>query len=512
MEEQIRNNKRIAKNTLVLYVRMIFVMLVSIYTSRVVLQSLGVSDYGIYNVVGGFVAMFSIVTSTLSGAISRFITFELGTKLKENLNKIFSTSISIQLILSLIVIILLDTIGLWFLNQKMVIDADRMTAANVVFQLSILSFVISLLVIPYNAVIVANERMSAFAWMTISDVVIKLGIAFAIANYDGDRLICYAALLVLASLLNELIYMVYCHKNFSYCKLKIQIDKPLLKEMFGFASWNFIGSLSTLMKQQGTNVLLNMFFGTVINAAQGITNQVNGIVNTFVQNLSLSINPQITKLYAAKQLPEMHSLMFATAKLLFALELILSLPIMLNTEFLLDLWLGTYPPISVDFIRLTFLTALPDVLSKPLMVAQQATGDMKKYELTVGVIQLLIIPISYIWLLLGGDATTTYIVTLIVVTACFVTRLFMLHPSIKFNYTQYFSTVFLRCLLATIIASILPVILYLLLSDGIAKFFLTSIVSVITSCLALLFIACTKTEREYLFSKVKQIKYQYVRS
>ena len=335
MSNTTENNKRIAKNTLLLYFRMLFLMAVSLYTSRVVLNALGVEDFGIYNVVGGVVAMFSVLSGSLSTAISRFITYELGKGNKENLNKIFSSAVTIQFGLAGIIILLAETIGIWFLNIKMNIPEVRMEAANWVFQFSILTFAINLISVPYNASIIAHEKMSAFAYISILEAVGKLTIAYLITISPIDKLIFYAILMCAVALVVRLTYGNYCKRHFSECTYHFSWDKLLLKQMFGFAGWNFIGASSAILRDQGGNVVINLFCGPTVNAARGIAFQVNNAVNQFVTNFMTALNPQITKSYASGDKEYMMTLIFQGARLSFYMLFLLSLPILVNTHYIL---------------------------------------------------------------------------------------------------------------------------------------------------------------------------------
>lgn len=379
MSNTTENNKRIAKNTLLLYFRMLFLMAVSLYTSRVVLNALGVEDFGIYNVVGGVVAMFSVLSGSLSAAISRFITYELGKGNQENLNKIFSSAVTIQLILSGIIILLAETIGMWFLNAKMNIPEVRMEAANWVFQFSILTFAINLISIPYNASIIAHEKMSAFAYISILEAVGKLTIAYLITIAPIDKLIFYAILMCVVALVVRFTYGNYCKRHFSECTYHFVWDKQLLKQMFGFAGWNFIGASSAVLRDQGGNVVINLFCGPAVNAARGIASQVNNAVNQFVVNFMTALNPQITKSYAAGNKEYMMTLIFQGARLSFYMLLLLSLPILVNTHYILVLWLKIVPEHAVFFVQLILIFALSESISQPLITAMLATG---KYVIT----------------------------------------------------------------------------------------------------------------------------------
>ena len=410
------NTKRIAKNTLMLYVRMLFSMLVSLYTSRVVLNTLGVEDYGIYNVVGGFVAMFSLVSSSLSASVSRFLTFELGRGDMERLKETFSTSLMIHLVLAGIVFILAESVGVWFLNTQMTIPPERLYAANWVFQASILSFMFALFSVPYNASIASHERMSAFAYIGILDVVLRLLIVLFIAHvpFRFDRLIVYSLLLVAVGMSLQCIYLWYCRKNFEECRFKLHFNKGYWKEMGAFAGWNFIGSSSALLKNQGVNLLLNIFIGPIVNAACGIAAQVNGAIYAFANNFMTAVNPQLTKSYASGDKEYMFSLSERGTRFSFYIILFFALPIMLEADFVLSLWLKQYPEHTVNFVRLVLLLTLCEVLSSTLITIQLATGKIRNYQIAVGGMQMMNFPLSYLCLQFGMPPEATYCVAIFI--------------------------------------------------------------------------------------------------
>ena len=419
MTNSSSNNKRIAKNTLLLYIRMLFLMVVSLYTSRVVLNALGVEDFGIYNVVGGVVAMFSMLSGSLSAAITRFITYELGTGNRENLKKIFSSAVTIQIGLAVVIILLAEAVGVWFLNVKMNIPEERIVAANWVFQFSILTFSINLISVPYNASIIAHERMSAFAYISILEALGKLVIAFLITVSPMDRLIFYALLMCAVALLVRLVYGYYCKKHFEECTYHFLWDKELLKRMFGFAGWNFIGASSAVLRDQGGNVVINLFCGPVVNAARGIASQVNTAVHGFVSNFMTALNPQITKSYASGNRDYMMTLIFQGARLSFYMLLVLSLPIFVNTYYILTLWLKIVPEHTASFVQLILLFGLSESISNPLITAMLATGKIRNYQLVVGGLQLMNLPVSYILLRIGLFPEIVIVVA-IILSQCFI--------------------------------------------------------------------------------------------
>mgnify|MGYP006988848411 CR=1 FL=1 len=424
MPENSSSNKRIAQNTILLYMRMIFLMIVGLYTSRVVLRELGVDDYGIYNVVGGVVAMFSLLSGSMTTAISRFITFELGRGDKAKLTSIFSSSITVQLILSGIILLIAETVGLWFLNNKMVIPADRMTAANWCYQLSLITFVVNLVSVPYNATIIAHERMSAFAYISIFEGLGKLGIAFLIVWSPFDKLIYYAILIALLAILVRFIYGRYCKKNFEEAHYNFKFDKEVVGPIFSFAGWNLFGAGSNVLRNQGVDILLNMYFGVAVNAAKGLCNQVQSAVYQFVTNFQMAINPQLTIAIAQKDYHRNHSLVIQGSRFSFYLLSLFSIPFIIETDGILGLWLGDVPQYSSEFVRWTFIYLQFDCLSRFMINSVLAYGRIRNYQIVVGVAKLLVFPIAWLVLYLGGSPVTGVIVNVGIEICCIGIRLF----------------------------------------------------------------------------------------
>ena len=511
MSNTTENNKRIAKNTLLLYFRMLFLMAVSLYTSRVVLNALGVEDFGIYNVVGGVVAMFSVLSGSLSAAISRFITYELGKGNQENLNKIFSSAVTIQLILSGIIILLAETIGMWFLNAKMNIPEVRMEAANWVFQFSILTFAINLISIPYNASIIAHEKMSAFAYISILEAVGKLTIAYLITIAPIDKLIFYAILMCVVALVVRFTYGNYCKRHFSECTYHFVWDKQLLKQMFGFAGWNFIGASSAVLRDLGGNVVINLFCGPAVNAARGIAFQVNNAVNQFVVNFMTALNPQITKSYAAGDKGYMMTLIFQGARLSFYMLLLLSLPILINTHYILVLWLKIVPEHAVFFVQLILIFALSESISQPLITAMLATGKIRNYQIIVGGLQMMNLPISYILLRLGYFPEVVIVIAICISQCCLAARLILLRGMIGLSITKYLKNVYLNIIIVSIIAVILPLISAYYIKESFINFILISLIAIICTLSSIYFIGCNNQEREFIHQKLGTIKSKITR-
>lgn len=500
------NNKRIAKNTLLLYVRMLFLMLVTLYTSRVILHALGVEDYGIYNVVGGVVAMFSVISGSLSAAISRFITYVLGKGDKERLVKIFSTSVNIQFGLSLIIVLLAETVGLWFLNAKMSIPEARMAAANWVFQFSILTFIVNLISVPYNACIIAHERMSAFAYISILEAVGRLAIAFLIVVFPIDRLIFYAFLMCLVALTVRFTYGFYCKRHFEECKYHFIFDRSLLKQMSGFAGWNFIGAASAVLRDQGGNVVINIFCGPTVNAARGIAFQVNNAIQGFVTNFMTALNPQITKSYASGDRDYMMALIFQGARLSFYMLLFLSLPVLVNTHYILVLWLKIVPEHTVLFIQLVLIFAMSESISNPLVTAMLATGNIRNYQIVVGGLQMMNLPVSYILLRLGLFPEIVMVVAIIISQCCLAARLYMLRGMIGLSARKYLKHVYFNVLVVTVLSAVVPVIVSQNTGEGFFNFILLCLLSLICSVLSIYYVGCNRHERQVIVSKVKALK------
>lgn len=495
MSTQTDNNKRIAKNTLLLYFRMLFLMIVSLYTSRVILNALGVEDFGIYNVVGGIISMFSIISNSLTSAISRFITFELGKKNIEKLKVVFSSAVTIQIVLGLIIIIISETIGLWFLNYKMTIPADRLETANYVFHFSIITFVINLISIPYNAAIIAHEKMSAFAYISIIEVIGKLAIAYFVIISPIDKLIFYAILMALVAIIIRFIYGFYCKRHFQECSYKFIYDKTVLKEMFNFAGWNFWGSGSFILMTQGVNVLINMFFGVIYNAARGIANQVDNAVVMFANNFTTAINPQIIKSYASKDLSYMHKLICAGSKYSFFLLWIFALPLLLETETILYIWLKTVPDYAPSFLRYTISISLLSVISNTLVTAIQATGKIKKYQLIVGGLGMTIFPLVYITYKMGFPVEIAYIIHFSIFILQLISRLFLSKEMINLPILFFVKNVIVQIITIAIISSIIPVSIYLSNEQTIIRFIIILFTSFFATTVSIYFLGLDKNER-----------------
>lgn len=439
MSTSLSNNKRVAKNTLLLYFRMLVLIVVGLYSSRVVLNTLGVSDYGVYNVVGGIVSMLAFLNSAMTAASQRFISFELGIGNLERLKKVFSTSVSIHLILAVIIFVIAETFGLWFLNTYLNIEAGRMTAANWVYQCSVLTLMLTIASVPYNSCIVAHEHMRAFAYVGILEAILKLLIVYLLLVIRSDKLITYSLLVLCVALVIRLIYGIYCKRYFEECHYRFSFDCRLFAEMFSFAGWSIVGNMGFSLKNQGSNVILNLFFGTIINAARGIAMHVNGIIANFSNNFMMALAPQITKQYAAGNVEESIKLVYVGSRYSFFLLTLIATPVLINVDYLLTLWLGTVPKYTSSFLQLTLVAAMINSMATPLVAAIQATGKIRLFQIAICIVMSSELPLAYFLLFIGGAPYTAMYPTVLVVFIGLFVRFLILKHLIPLYGLRYFS-------------------------------------------------------------------------
>lgn len=500
--------KKIAKNTLLLYIRTFFVLLINLYCSRVILDVLGIDDYGIYTVVGGVVTMFSILSASLSTAISRYITYALGKEDTRFLQKIFSTSVNIQIIISLLISLLIETGGVWFLNEKMNIPSERLYAANWVLQCSILTFATNLISVPYNAMIIAHERMNAYAYISILEAVLKLSATISLRYLEIDRLIVYALFILIITIIIRIIYGRYCKIKFKECRYSISYDKKLFKEMLKFATWNFIGSSSGILKDHGVNILINIFSGTSVNAARGISMQVNAALSAFNNNFITAINPQITKSFAAKDYIYTNTLVFKGARFSFYLLLLLTLPLLMETDTILLLWLKTVPEHTVNFVRLILIYLLIESLSYTLITLMLATGNIRNYQIIVGGFQLLNFPLSYILLRNGFSAESTIIIAIIIAIVCLFLRLVMLNKMVGLSIISYIRKVICNVTIVGLLSFIFGIIIHYTINNQFLRLIITIIMCTCTTSIIILLCGCSKTERHFIIERIKRLMFK----
>lgn len=482
-------------------------MVVTLYTSRVILNTLGVDDYGIYNVVGGFVAMFAVLSSSLSNAISRFLTYELGHGDKNKLNLIFCTGVNIQIGMSLLIVVVCEAIGIWFLNYEMSIPTERIYAANWVLQLCMLTFCINLISVPYNAAIIAHEKMDAYAYISILEVLLTLGVVYLLVISPIDKLIAYSILLFFVKLLIRFIYGIYCGRNFEECKYHLVFEKSILKEMSGFAGWNFFGNAAYLFNTQGVNMLMNIFFGVAVNAARGVAAQVDAAVKMFVGNFMTAVNPQITKSYASGDLSYMHMLIYRSSKLSGYLLLYFAIPVLLEADEILYLWLKNVPDCTAVFLKILIVTSFFDtVFSSPMVTAVNATGKIKKYQIIMTLVGCLVFPVSWIVFKMGGSAWTTYVVYGIIYFVLVFIRLFLLRGLINLDPFDFIKKVMLPYIPVVCLSVVAPLLSTILLEQNVLRLLVTCIVSVVSTTTIVYTLGLTKSERALIYDKfIKRI-------
>lgn len=489
---------------MVLYLRMAVTTLLGLYTSRVILQALGVNDFGLFNAVGGLVAMLAIVSASLSTATSRYLTYELGRGDIQRLKTVFSTSVNVQLGIALVVVVIGGVLGWWFVNYKMNIPVDRMSAANWVWVCSVLTFAVKLISIPYEASIIAHEKMNVFAYLNIFLAVMKLAIVFTLFYSPFDKLKTYTFLLLALHLLIRLIYTVYCRRHFVECKYRWTYDAPLLKEMTQFAGWNFFGNAAWLFNTQGITVLINIFFGVAVNAARGIANQFESVVLEFVNSFMMALNPQITKSYASGDLDGMQRLVCRGAKFSFFLMMLFAIPGILETQKILSLWLGIVPDYAVDFVRLTFLSSMCTVLGNTLVTAQLATGKIKKYQIVITLYGAWVFPLTWLAFKMGGSPLWAYLVFCAIYFGMVFVRIYLVKDLIKLSWKYYVKEVILRSALCFAIALVLPLMAYLSMEDSMLRFLVVCTVSLLASLAVIYWIGMQAAERQAINSLVRQ--------
>lgn len=493
------NNKRIAKNTLLLYVRMFFNMLIVFYTSRIILEALGVVDYGIYNVVGGVVGMFSFLNASLAGATSRFLSYDLGTSNPERLKKTFQSCLTIHIILAGIIFVLAETVGLYFLQYQLNIPADRMAASHVVYQLSILAALLGIIQVPYNASIIAHEKMSIFAYIGIIDSVMKLLIAYLLYISMFDKLIFYASMIFGVTLITTTFYRIYCTRHFPECSFKLIKDLKSIKPILAYSGWDLYGNLSVMARGQGINILQNIFFGPVVNAATALANQVlNGIMG-FSDNFLTAVRPQIVKRYAGQAIKELIDLIITTSKGSFLLLFCISIPLLIEIDFVLHLWLGTIPEYVAIFCQLSIINNWVSIILRPVTYAIQATGRVRRISFINGTIYIIVLPLSYILLKLGGSPVVPFILNIILLSVGLIISLMTLKKYIpEFSIKNFTRQVILRAMGVIIITIPIPIIIHCSLEFSWTRFLATTASSVIISFIAIYFIALTAKEREFV--------------
>lgn len=499
------NSRRIAGNTLVLYLRMGLIMLVSLYTSRIVLATLGETDFGLYDAIGGIVVAFSFLNSVMNSSCNRYYSVELGRQNNQALHRVFSVNLVIFIVLAAGILVLAETAGLWLLEKKMSIPADRMTAARWVYQLSILSFLAGVLAIPYKAIITAREKLKVYAYCGIVEAALKLGAVFLLSRAPFDKLIFYAVLMLLVNVGVSAFYVLYCRRFFGECRGRIDWDKPLAREIISFNGWGVIGSLATIGKNQGLKILLNMFYGPVVNAAKAIANQVYFTTFEFVHNYVLAFNPQIVKSYAAGEKDDMMKLVFQSSKITYFLLFVIVMPLMFELRQVLGIWLTEVPDHTWAFTMIMLIAALIDANHDPLFYAVQATGRIKWYNILVGSSQLLFVVFAYAVLKIGGVEPEFILWALVAFTLIGqIIRLILTRHYVGMSIRQYLAKVLLPILLVSVVSPILPGLIVHFMPATFGRLCITVAVSIISVALCVFALGLNSGERSTLLKHLRK--------
>ncbi len=505
--------RRIAKNTVLLYMRSLISLVISLYTSRLVLKGLGVDDYGVYGVVGGFVSMFSIVSSSLRGAISRFMNFSMGTGDKEEMRNTFALSLNIMVILAVIVVILTETFGLWFLYNRMNIPAGRETAAFWCFQFSVLSTISNFLVISFTASIVAHEKLGTFAYIDVGEVVLKFLVALLITFSlgDVDKLVLYAALLLVITLSKQMYSRVYAMKHFEECRIRWYWEKRKFIEMFTYAGWGFVGTTSETFAGQGVNMVVNVVYGTAVNAARSLSWTVIHAVQIFVNNFTMAIWPQVAQSYASGDHGYMKELIFRGSKFSFYIMWMIFLPLILETEFVVGLWLGEYPDHTINFIRLALISNIISTFHIVLGMGIKACGKIRGMQIATSLMGFLMFIASYLLLHQGLAPEWTYIISIIITVITVLIMLWLSRKQLAVSAKEYIRSVIIPSCIVFAVSCIIPTIMRYLMPFGWIRFIAVLLVSIGISGICILYLGCSPSERnmlvEMVLGKLRRIRH-----
>lgn len=508
MSDNSTRNKRIARNTVFLYIRMFFVLIITLYTSRVILKTLGIEDFGIYNVVSGFVSMFGFLNATLSASIQRFYNFEFGQHGEIGIRKVYSSGFWIHVLIAVVLFVILESIGIWYINNVMVIPYERLFAANVVYQAVVMSMVLLILQIPYLGIILAYERMDFYAIVSILDVIFKLVIVLVLPFLPYDKLISYSVLLSLISIVDFLLYFIYVKRRVINLKVG-SVNNAEAKQLLSFSGWNLIGTFAFVIKDQGLNMLLNVFFGPLINAARGVAFQVKSAVGSFSQSITTAFRPQIVDAYAKDDNKRVNTLFFFESKICFCLVLFLLIPLVMEIDLILRLWLGdTVPQYSGLFIILVLVDNLICSVNPSFGHVAHAVGNIKRYQLSNSIVNILIIPVAWLFLKFGFSAVSVFIVTIAFSIVNQIVCLLELHRMHEFDLQQYINRIIYPCVSVAMISFIPQVAIKLVMNDCLWSFLLVLVVDVVVTGGLVYYIILTKNERSYvekiLISKIRK--------
>lgn len=505
MSDNSANNKRIAKNTLMLYIRMLLVMAVSLYTSRVILQSLGIVDYGLYNVIGGMTLMFGFFQSSLSNATQRYLNVELGRNDNEGVNRIFSLSQLIYFAMSILVVIVAEIIGLWFIYNKLTIPPDRLDAALWVFHTTVISLFFTLNGIVYNSMLIANENMKAYAYLGIIEVVLKLLIAFALFYSPFDRLKLYSVLFLLVTLSVQSFYAITCLRKYNEARFHFYWNKNIFREMFAFMGWNTVGTAAWALNHQGINILYNIFFGPVVNAANGIASQVNSAVTKFSMNFYTAVQPQIVKSYAANDYDYFRSLIYNSSRYSFYLMWLLCLPIMLRIDYILELWLGNVPESTNQFVIWTLIYSLVNTLTNPFWMAIQAVGKLKKYVIVGSCVFFLAFPVALVFFEFGYSAITALQTLAVIRVLYLLTVIVITNKYVYIGIKEYILHTIFPIIKIITVSSFILLLINRLLPQNFIYLIIAVVASIVITLAAIYFFGTTTSEKSLITSKIKSL-------
>lgn len=498
------SNKQIAKNTGFLYFRLFIAMVISFYSSRILLKELGVEDYGIYNVVGSLVAIFSSLKGFLTSSTQRFLNFEMGKGNKMMVNRIFNTSLIVHLLIAVIFVLLIESIGLWFLYKVLVIPEIRFNTAFWVFHLSALTIIVSIMTVPYDSVLIANERMNVFAYLSIFDNILKLLSVLLLFVVKGDKLLYYSIFVLFSSVVIRTISASYCKRNFSECETNLVWDKELFSKMGKFAGWQFLGNTSFALQNQGLNMVLNIYFGPLLNAARGIAMQANTAIQSFIQNMMIAINPQLTKRFSSGELNSFYDLFYQASKYSFLLFSFLSFPVIIFTEELLSLWLGIVPTHVVSFLRLLVVYSLIRVFHNPIDSVFKAAGDIKKYQLIDSFILVLALPLTVLFYKLGYSPLFMYIAMIIVEVINLTLILNLARVKVNLDLKKYYSKVLKSCLYIAVLSAIYFTTFIMLDLHVLTHKVLLGILFLFLHSIGIFYLGFNKNEKKYIVEFLKR--------
>jgi len=489
------NTARIAKNTLMLYFRQILILLVSLYTVRVVLEILGVEDYGIYNIVGGVVVLFTFLNNAMTSATQRFLNFALGQNDTKQARNVYSASLVIHALIAVLVVVLAQTVGLWFFHTWLNIPSERQDAAFVVYQFSVAATVIGIIQVPYRATIIAYERMSFFAMLSIVEAALRLGIVFLLPVILFDKLIAYVLFVFLTGIITLLVHKIYCNRTFETARFSYCRDKKLFRQLWEFSGWSVFGGVANISNTHGANILINVFHGVTVNAAMGIATQVNSAVYQFVDNFQTAFKPQIIKLYSAKAYDHFMRLIFSTSKVSFCLLFFFVLPLYINADFVLRIWLNNIPEYAVALTQLTLLVSLTSAIAGPLWFSIQATGNIKKYQLIIGCFRFANLPLSLLFLWMGFAPVWVLIIRISLEIIMVVWRIFFLGERINLPVMGFFLKVIVPMLIIAGVATFITVFLHNLFTGDWSRLVVSCVVSTVSIGCLMYWVGLDKQEK-----------------